>query len=288
MRTTRAIAFLLSLLCLPLITISAGAKEEWQPVFTQSKNFLAFHAAFENPEYGMIGGHGGEIYRSINHGTDWEEMERPQGVTGRVGFELLADNFAVSTGSRGMAFTTDGGDSWQKFSDTFYPAISFSDKNTGWLIGPDEWIRTQDGLNSWQPIEAPQGLDQIQALSVTSYDSAWIWDARGVLYHTKDSGENWISQNTAEDISNQGYRPNTSVMSMRFNQEGRGTLVMINRSEAFQWLICETEDHGESWKISTIQREAAGTAYISHDQSYITFMEMIDGFPEVTLMERIQ
>ena len=173
----------------------------------------------------IASGFSGLILRSTDGGDSWSQMT--SGVTGDLwGLQLINDTLGWSCGkSNSLAKTTDAGLTWTRIFTPGYTSdywwIDFLDKNYGFIAANGKVIRTTDGGNSWDVIQAGDN----QALySVDVIDSLHIAAAGygGTGYTAKniyssDGGNTWIAGQTltTHEINCIKYiNPNTGYITM--------------------------------------------------------------------------
>lgn len=272
-----------------LLGVSAEAKQDtWQVLFQTEPNMVAFASGYASPEFGItVGAHGDSRY-SQGEGAPWNKAEEVEKVRCRHSMDIVNSQFAVSRGNGGVAVTKDGGVTWQQLLPFSIAEINFSDENTGWVMNTLEMKRTNDGGLTWTEMGMPNEYVNVQRISVTDYNQGWILDKEGILYSTQDGGNSWTSSAALDLIASMGdYDPIPIVSTIQFVDASQGMLVVLDKAVRNRWLICETMDGGNSWSISTIQRDDVGLFYISHDNQTLTLLEQINGKPLVTVYGRI-
>lgn len=275
--------FCLVLLFAVTLGVFGGAKKECLLVSSSPMDYHGSVGAFMNPQLGVTAGYMGEMQISQDYGESWRELYPPIDQSMRFSVEVVSPEFILGTSTFGLDLTRDQGANWEKLLPQFYAHISFPSEMEGWVIGEEQWLRTQDGAQNWISVEAPVPTEEIYGLSAASYDEAFLWDKQGMLHFTSDGGDSWDSIQVSEWMSSKGYRLNTSTAAIRFINRDTGILMVINRNVPYQWLICETHNGGESWQITTLQREKVGRPYISHDLQTLSLYELLDGNSTVTV-----
>lgn len=269
------------------MTISAGSKgDNWVLENHMETTVRSFYTVFYNGETGFSGGHLHELIRSDDGGDTWNIIypESEHGI--RFDMEFIDENSFFSANTGGLDYTEDGGSTWHRIIDQQFDYISFVDRQVGWCQEKQQWFRTQDGGITWDYIEIPASFGQVYGLSVFSYDEALVWTNDGLLISTTDGGEYWSTQDIGAVIRSEGFRPRFSTSAIRFNGPNHGILFVMDRSQPYQWIICETLDGGNSWKFSTIQQEGSGRPEISVDMNHITLMEPTEVDPDIYLFKR--
>lgn len=76
--------------------------------------------------------------RTDDGGRSWTPVAAPAFSGAIYGAAAVrSGGWAVAVGPGGMAFTSNGGASWQTLDTTAYWAVGFSARDTGWSVGPD-------------------------------------------------------------------------------------------------------------------------------------------------------
>jgi photosystem II stability/assembly factor-like uncharacterized protein len=146
-------------------------------------------------------GFGGLILRSGDGGESWAQVT--SGVTGDLwGLQMINDTLGWSCGTgNSLVKTTDGGQNWQTITTPGYTAnywwIDFMDENYGFIAGDGKVLRTANGGNNWDIIQAG---DAQSLYSIDVIDSLHIAAAgyggtsyRGKNIYSSDGGNTWIT-----------------------------------------------------------------------------------------------
>lgn len=279
--------FMIVLMILISFSAFAGAKgDNWSfhhQVETDVKNF---YTAFIDERIGFTGGHLHALIRSDDGGNNWSAIypESEHGI--RFDMDFLSEDQFFSANTGGLDFTEDGGRSWNRLLDQQFDYISFADRQNGWCQSKDQLFRTEDGGIQWDIMDLPQNFEQAFGVSAFSYEEAVVLTRDGLLHFTQDGGANWDSKNLNDMLSRKGYRPRFSTSALRFVSREHGMIVVMDRSEPYQWLICETLDGGQRWTISTVQMEDTSRPEISMDLNVLSFMEPTEVDPDIFLFKR--
>ena len=107
------------------------------------------------------------------------------------------DQSVIAVGERGIILKSDDkGGSWVQVKspvDVTLTGISFSSKNTGWIVGHESTIlKTIDGGNSWK-ISRYQPEEERFYMSVNfmTADKGYVLGTDGELWVTEDGGKSW-------------------------------------------------------------------------------------------------
>jgi len=188
----------------------------------------------------VASGFNGMILRSTDRGENWIQIT--SGVTGDLwGLQMINDTLGWACGtSNSLVKTTDGGITWQTVTITGYTGnnwwLDFLTENYGFIAGDGKVLRTIDGGNNWDIIQAGDN----QALyTVDAIDSLHIAAAgyggtgyRGKTIYSSDGGDNWITggQTTFDPIN-----------CIKYVSVDTGYIVM---SEVGLW---KTTNAGQNW-----------------------------------------
>ncbi len=158
---------------------------------------------FINKNVGWVAGYNGTILKTTDSGTSWKILP----VTTSTIFTSMFftdSSHGVLGATQGKLFiTTDGGQSWLDKSpgtiDWFF-GVDFVSPTTGFVVGgitdQDQAIyKTTDRGITWTR-KSTQSAKFL--ISVCHSDSLNVWSAGydGVIMHSTDCGETWVSQNS--------------------------------------------------------------------------------------------
>ncbi|MBN1560130.1 T9SS type A sorting domain-containing protein [candidate division KSB1 bacterium] len=143
---------------------------------------------------------GGETWHQQYY-NDWDLLIGVEAVNDSVAY-AVGTRLNITTGNiRGLVLkTNNGGQDWQALP--FNSAIilywaSFSDENTGWVVGESSTIfHTSDGGATWE--RQRPGVANGLYTNVDFIDSqhGWACGLDGVIIATADGGQTWSQQNT--------------------------------------------------------------------------------------------
>jgi len=164
--------------------------------------------------------------------------------------------------SNGIWKTTDGGNTWTKYSGTtiFSNSLSFAnhiyfwDANNGYsggdpVAGKFEMYRTTDGGVTWTAITtapAPLNADEFTYVAMKDVvgDNIWLGTSIGRILHSTDRGTTWnVYTSPASDFG--GVVTEGSSADFAFANENEGLLITDDSGSAF---LFETLDGGENWE----------------------------------------
>lgn len=279
--------FMLLILGLAL-SLSAGAKgDSWELYSETVGDFRAYVTSFLNEDTGLVGGHLAELQQTFDAGETWQRSFEPieQGI--RFDMDYIDENHCYSSATDGLDYSMDGARTWTRVSEELFYDISFSDVQTGWCQTDSQWFRTNDGFQSHEVLDIPEELGEVHSIAVLSYDHVKAWNSQGILYTTLDGGQSWTSIDSGAFLKSKGYNPRFAAVSMAFDTADHGVMIILNRSLPQLWLVCETQDAGESWSIFEIERDGVGRPKVSRDLNVVSLMENSDVSPEIFLYRRI-
>lgn len=136
----------------------------------------------------------GQIYKTVNSGTSWQERSAGFDIGGYRYLAVPANNIIFIAGQNGVIKSTDGGQNWAEVTpaatDVQWVSISFVDASTGWLGGKNgEVFRTTNGGTTWNLISTGVLDDQVHLSFLnTSLGYAGVFRK---LFKTTDGGETW-------------------------------------------------------------------------------------------------
>jgi len=150
--------------------------------------------------------------------------------------------------------------------DLTYRAISFANKNIGWIVGDEGTVqKTTNGGASWQS-QSSGVSSKLWSISPVSQNLVWICGTYGTLIKTTDGGSNW-------QIMMQGDTLDGILIDVVFVNENIGWLSNNNGS------ILKTMDGGITWAL--VKQHSSGgswifafdalTQYHIHGKLYKTF-----------------
>ncbi len=193
----------------------------------------------------IASGFSGLIIRSTDGGENWTQIT--SGVSGDLwGLQMINDSLGWACGTgNSLIKTTDGGITWQTVTITGYTGnnwwIDFLTENYGFIAGDGKVLRTIDGGNNWDIIQAGDN----QALyTVDAIDSLHIAAAgyggtgyRGKTVYSSDGGNTWITG---------GPTTFDPINCVKYINPDTGYFVM---SEVGLW---KTTDAGQNWTFIDI------------------------------------
>jgi photosystem II stability/assembly factor-like uncharacterized protein len=182
-----------------------------------------FCVSFRGATSGVVGGRGGQIFRTTDGGHSWSPVSVSSATENVLDFARSRDPHRIwAVGPRGMLLRSlDDGATWQDRSlgkDITLNAVTFVDDQEGWIVGEFGTIlHTVDGGETWQRSEQITGLppyvedvSEEVALRVgippLTQDDLYLFDAAfvtpeagyligagGFVLSTVDRGQHWTA-----------------------------------------------------------------------------------------------
>ncbi|MBV6398612.1 MAG: Ycf48-like protein [Ignavibacteria bacterium] len=149
----------------------------------------------------------GGVFRTTNGGISWQQqysagLHHPE----RIYMYDANLGFISTTSNTKLRRTTDGGATWTEIQGVKgFTDLQFIDENTGWKAKGNMMMSTDGGL-SWIAQQIPDGgniiVSSLEKFTKVNKDTLWGIGgytltgigARGILYRTTNSGENWYYQ----------------------------------------------------------------------------------------------
>lgn len=152
-------------------------------------------------------GNGGMTMRTTDGGINWTAVS--SGVTDDLLSVSFIDSFGICGGlSQTILYSSDGGESWDIaqggfFGGGFWGAIMLSPQ-IGFIAGENSILQpllgqTNDAGQHWNfnPFYLDNNEGRATGVDFTDmfvgYVSARVWDGRGAIAKTTDSGSNWVT-----------------------------------------------------------------------------------------------
>lgn len=156
---------------------------------------------FVNDTVGWLGADGGTIYKTMDGGQSWFDLE-PEILGDNVGtvseIYFLSESRGFIAGSSYLKLSEDGGQTWNDVPG-FNPnngvfnlrEIQFLDEDTGFLCGDLGLVaRSQDGGATWVELETPT-TESIQDIKFLDKQIGYACGFGAVILSTTDGGNTW-------------------------------------------------------------------------------------------------
>lgn len=211
----------------------------WQPSALTNKNVLSLAINSNDHIFAGINlGPGGTIFRSIDNGENWIEVNN--GLSTNWFITSLATNSSgvifAGSDTDGIFRSTDNGENWTQINNgltnTHVPALIIN-SNDHIFSGTEGGVfRSIDNGDSWVQI----GLTNVWTLSFAINSSGHIWaGTNGGLNRSTNNGESWSEINVGLD--------NPVVWSIAINTNDH-IFVGTSNSGVFR-----SENNGDSWIV---------------------------------------
>jgi photosystem II stability/assembly factor-like uncharacterized protein len=169
-------------------------------------------SAFCRTDSGLIAACDSSIYRSIDNGITWKQLNR--GLTHFFCFLALGHDVLGGT-SQGVFRSTDAGTTWMKSSNGFIPSTQVNTiaEHNGLLVAATNdtpFFMSFDSGYNWTnrsgSIRIGYGISEVQFHG----DEIWAFSDLGI-YHTKDTGYSWSLDTTLRQVIGMVQLPKHSI-----------------------------------------------------------------------------
>ncbi|MBN1219179.1 MAG: hypothetical protein JXM69_09635 [Anaerolineae bacterium] len=175
-----------------------------------------------------------------------------------------------------ISVSVDGGQTWESAGKGGSSCImSFADAKTGWTLKRGTIELTADGGQTWNKVTLPEGVKDIEAISLRTASEGYVLTSDGVLHKTQDGGNSWSSitldltkygQMKFLPSNPHGYPPSVAI---RFFDVDHGVIVMSLAGGGSKVVALRTADGGQTW-TEEIVPATIGTLHLTHDGKYLT------------------
>jgi photosystem II stability/assembly factor-like uncharacterized protein len=212
---------------------------------------------------GWVEGEGGTIIRTIDGGGNWNTLYSAADtfmldiffLNENLGWVLFWDLTPPFTSK--ILKTSDGGLNWMAElcpgENTFFQSIYFLDSTSGFLAGSDIY-KTSDGGINWFEVNVfdidtlPPNFADFPVKKIKFYNNQIGYacggklDLAGVMWWTKDGGENWAAKGLGPDPINDIYIfDSLNVIGLGGDPEGFFGIGQVN-----------TYDGGVNWSYNEL------------------------------------
>jgi photosystem II stability/assembly factor-like uncharacterized protein len=216
-------------------------KENTSPV--NSKYMYDVHAIDKYKAWIVVSEYLDSLLYTIDGGETWNWTHT--GVTDKQYWRtvfFMDANHGWVAGYRTIAYTTNGGASWQEWynaSTNSFEDLYFINITTGWAVGYNGSIyKTTDGGVSWNPQSSGQTANFNQ-VHFADADNGIVVGQAGTIIYTKDGGSNWLmpTTNPAEVTLNAVYmtHPDTAFIAGSYQSES-GYMHMKTTDGGVTWI----------------------------------------------------
>ena len=239
------------------LTTDAGAT--WQITFTADQPLTSI--ALAGAQTVIAVGQSGGVWRGNIATNEWKRVS--------AGLDSVKLDDVAFSGQRGvimgawgtMAITTDGGESWSKFTlptyQTYYKC-GFITPDLALITGRDtakgasRFYRYDYAASRWDTINPGHYRQIIDFAAISPTDILTVGQG-GLMMHSYDSARTWkITDTLTFDFTPNGYRITSDVFCISILPDGRGLATGGNVGGT----VATTTDHGQTW---TIRTEAPGS-----------------------------
>ncbi len=256
------------------------ADSGWKVLSVSDYSFHVYIAGFNNAGTGITAGYAGEVHYTTDGGKTW-----PHGTNSSYclfGLEILDAKNAWSCGNyRNVRISHDSGVNWSELASfggsepNQCRYLSFSDASNGWIGSQELLANTSDGGKSWTAIKLPEGILEIEAISLLNPKTGYLFDSGGSLFTTTDGAKTWNKKSV--NLNGRSLMPleRQPYSALRFTSEKDAVLIYLDKT--LKWIIARTSDAGNSWKEERVPEAVSlgfGSVFISHDARYITIQNI--------------
>ncbi|MBN1995721.1 MAG: hypothetical protein JW953_23740 [Anaerolineae bacterium] len=175
----------------------------------------------------------------------------------------------------------DGGKTWENVDKACNNycgnncRISFADAQTGWTLKKGVIELTTNRGKTWHKVPLPEGVKDIEAISLRTASEGYVLTSDGVLHKTQDGGNSWSSvtldltkygQMKFLPADPPGYPPSVAI---RFFDADHGVIVMSLAGGGSKVVALRTADGGQTWTEETVPAPI-GTLHLTHTGQYLT------------------
>jgi len=229
----------------------------WAVQSNVSPSQILYSVQFIDANNGWAGG-GNYLLKTSDGGQSWTQVNRDTAYGIFAVYFVDSDTGFVFGANGYLSRTTDGGTSWKTqimdnyiggYLDIFhFNAVTFTDKNTGWLVGEgydgNEIYKTTDCGRTWawngQTI-SPVAFGGFNDIYFIDKNHGFIVGSEGTFLKTSDGGTTWQYQNLCKKYPNNAEYQ--YFYSVYFTDTANGWIVGGNDYQ----LILKTTDGRENW-----------------------------------------
>jgi photosystem II stability/assembly factor-like uncharacterized protein len=199
----------------------------WEQVFSTSDPRVKgqpVRGSFINHNTGWVCGTNGQVYRTVDGGSTWDVQTLDDTVIFTDVHFISKEIGWLTSGTFGQLYRTkDGGRTWQLVHNVddglLISFCYFWDEKNGWGVGhqlelsgelnPNDAnagnaksivIHTQDGGNSWEPIQVAKNNPLFSCIYFVDLQIGWLC-GQDTIYRTKDNGRTWSAVLKLDDLT---------------------------------------------------------------------------------------
>ena len=159
------------------------------------------------------------VAKTTDGGYSWTTFEIPKhSYNGKIQFIDEQIGYVIGQNNRVLLKTTNGGQDWEEIDLNTYGyspwGIYFLDKDTGFIVGEDLFIKTTDGGKSWANLKRE---DRITYLDVNFKNNkeGIVTFSNGEYFETTDGGTTWnnLKYNTVNSLYSIYFVENKTLVS---------------------------------------------------------------------------
>jgi len=195
------------------------------------------------------------LAKSIDGGESWDYIKYDSSTIERVATDVIAldtNKIFLST-SIGFYGSTDGGNTWAKYSDEKMNGFSFISENEIWGGGTTNGLITSlvhstDGGHNWNNLietNNPLGFSTYGDVDFVDKNTGWIITRNGSnVLKTTNGGKSWIEQNI---LTSEWLRRIVMIDNMTGYIVGRNGTIFKTTNGGINWL---SQNSGTNYDIS--------------------------------------
>ncbi|MGM0582095.1 MAG: WD40/YVTN/BNR-like repeat-containing protein [Bacteroidota bacterium] len=219
----------------------------------------------------------------------WEKVDNPGAFSYRYNSYMASmrdvdfadERNGIAVGDFGlMAFTTDGGQSWNEYKRWGTPRVelnemAFFNESTGAIPGNGMLLWTDNGGKTWEEKINPAG-GELSDIAFASAKKAVAVGSSGII-RTKDGGKNWNSIQVDRTVELRGNEREVELTSVTFMDANVGIAVGFIGTAGQTGTILRTQDGGKTWN----KVDAPGGMFTSVQSPGKQSFMILDGYGNI-------